>query len=155
MNRLRRALHAVAAWAADWRTGAVIVATGVVAYLIVSYVANYDTAQDALSTRNQTAAGATRRIDRLTAENDAQDARIEMLEREAGRRDAALEVLAEQVRRQGGDPIVVTVAQPAPSGGPPSTTSTTSTTTPTQPPPEEEPPDDCDGLDLLGFCFGG
>lgn len=158
MTSIRRVATEVWGWATDWRTGAVLVATGVVAFLIVVYVTNYDTAQDALTTRDRTAASATRRIDKLNAQLNEQDDRIGMLEREAGRRDAALQVLAEQIRRDGGDPIVVNVTNPPATTTTTTTTSPPSTTTTTQPPqPDEEPsdPDDCSGLSILGACIGG
>lgn len=147
-------------WLNNPKTGMAIalalLAGAVVAYVVLSQLNAREalqTAKDAVATRNQTAAAATRRIDRLTA-------RIAELETQAQENSGLISalraeqaVLIEQLEREGVDPIVVraTTTTTRPTS---STTTVPATTTTTQPPDEEEPEPD-GGVCILFVCIGG
>lgn len=150
-------------WISNPRTGMAIalalLAGAVVAYVILSQLNAREalqTAKDAVETRNQTAAAATRRIDRLTARIAALETQAEENAALIGELRTEQAVLIEQLEREGVDPIVMpattTTTRPTTS----TTTSVPSTTTTTTQPPDEddEPPND-DGICLLFICIGG
>lgn len=157
MRRVRR----VFGWLADYRNGAVVVASVVVA--LVAYVVidasqarreALDASESALEARSATAAGATRRIDLLQAriadlEESGQDNSEEI-----GALKAEVSALQRQIEQEGGSPVVPRTTTTTAPSAPPSTTTTTAP--PPEPQPEEPEPDEGSGLCLgiirIGDC---
>lgn len=131
-------MRRVARWATDWRNGATLVAAILSALLVLSYLdarADRQSALDELAKRADQIEVLTDRIAELEATASENGAVIESFRRQ-------IEILSEQVRQLGGDPVVV-VDRQEPSRP---STSTTSTTAPSRPPPSTTtttaPPDD-------------
>lgn len=148
--------RAVVGWLANWRNGATVVASVLVA-LVGFVVIDASIARNgALDARNRTASAATRRIDLLNerieelgedlvASANANGVRI-------GELSAQIAALQEQVRQLGGEPVVVrpTTTTTAGASPPPSTTTTTRppTTTTTTAPPNDG------GICIGSLCIG-
>jgi hypothetical protein len=130
-------------WLSNWRNGATLVASLLVALVAFVVIDASQARQDALDARNRTAATATRRIDKL---NDRIEALGTMLFEQAdangqriGELTAQVEALSQQVRDLGGTPIVVQPSASSSSSSQQPTTTTaprapspTTTTTTTQ-----------------------
>ena len=158
MSWHRRAVLATLRFLFDWRTGLTLLASLVVALVLVVVITGARTTQDALDARQRTAVAASRRIDKL---NDRIGDLAEQLVTSAysnGQQLGALSdqvaALQEQVRQLGGEPVVVhpagttSTTQP---GTTPTTRPPSSTTTTTAPKPKPNPPR-CRGINVLGIC---
>jgi hypothetical protein len=121
-------------WLSNWRNGATVLASVVIALVAFVVIDASQARQEALDARNRTATAATRRIDKLNDKIGETDSR------QIGETNAKLAALEEQIRQLGGKPVVVSIGSTqAGSTPPPSTTSTTSprpTTTTTTTPPQ-------------------
>lgn len=130
-----RLLH----WLSDWRNGATVLASVLVALVAYVTIDASIARNQAVDSKNQSTIAATRRIDKL---NDRIRDLGEELVRAAnkngqriGELTSQITALEEQVRQLGGRPVVVTPTTTTSTTGPPRTspptsTSTTSTTTP-------------------------
>lgn len=154
------ALRAVGRWLADWRTGAVLLASLITGAVIALVIVSGVNAHDALEARQQTALAATRRIDKLNDEIAELNQHASDNGKRIGELTAQITALQEQIRRMGGQPIVTattsTTARRQASGGT-TTTSPRSSPAPTSPPPTTTttttvPP--CRNS-VLGICLGG
>jgi hypothetical protein len=132
-------------WLSNWRNGATLVASLLVALVAFVVIDASQARQDALDARNRTAATATRRIDKL---NDRIEALGTMLFEQAdangqriGELTTQISALQEQVRQLGGKPVVVVNGTGTTSTT--SMSSTTTTTTRRPPTPTTSPPRRC------------
>lgn len=156
MSWHRRAVLATIRFVLDWRTGLTLLASLVVALVLVVVITGARTTQDALDARDRTAVAAARRIDKLNDQIEDLGAQLVTSAYSNGRRIGQLSdqvaALQEQVRQLGGEPVVVVTptAQPTPTTSTPAPPPTTTTTTPPAPPGD---PDDrfCIGP----ICIGG
>jgi hypothetical protein len=155
-----------ARWASNPRTGLALgvslLASAVIAFVVTSGLNEREalsvakrataTATAALVTRDDSASRATRRIDKLTAQNDDTRRKLDITNELLGEALAAIDALRAQVEQNGGQPVAnrptTTTTRPAPPQ--PTTTTTrprptTTTTTTTRP---------C-VVAIAGGCIGG
>lgn len=136
---MRRVLR----WATDWRNGATVLCSVLVALLVLSYVDGVHARDDAFEQLSLSRSAASRRIDKLTERIGDLELRGEANGALIGSLRSQVEALVEQVRQMGGDPVVIIREDGSTSGGGSSTgpTSSTTTTTTTAPPPPAPEPD--------------
>lgn len=164
-------MRSAARWLLDYRNLLTLLATVLVVLLVVAVTDSItsrdsalDAAKQALSTRDQTAAAAARRVDLLNGEiADLQD---QLRAAAAGRAqlDADVSALTEQVHQLGGRPVATPTtttttirtgsAGPAPSPGPqPAPMASTTTTAPSGAPPRTTSTTVCRSLSAAGICL--
>lgn len=155
LGRVKRGLYRTTE-ILDYRTFVVATAfliTALVGYLVFSA---FQAAHDSTSAANQRGQAATRRIDLLNREIDELNDQLRGLTadaaRERGELSTKIDALAEQVRRMGGRPIVVTTASPSPSAARSSPTpAPRPTNRPTaRPRPSATPSPTCTALPIVG-----
>lgn len=137
----------------DWRTGAMVLATVVVALVIAVVITGAQTTRAALDTRNQTALAATRRIDllneRINELGSQLVAQAESNGERLGQLSEQVAALQEQVRQLGGEPVIVAAPYASSTSTTAAASSTTTSTTAASPPPESG------GVCLGPICIGG
>lgn len=153
----RRAVLSTVRFLFDWRTGLTVLASLLVALVLVVVVTGARTTQNALDARQRTAVAATRRIDRLNDRIEELGAELVVAAYSNGQRLGELSdqvaALQEQVRQLGGDPVIVN--DPATTTTRPrQTATTTSTTTTTKPLSTTTTTTPC-RLTVAGRCIGG
>jgi hypothetical protein len=146
-----------------------VAAAGLVGLAIVAFVSSQETTKQALSTRDQTAASATKRITSLQADLRLARADLTAAKASSAENGAKLDAVLSQLAELGVRPVVTRSASPVYLS--PSTTtakaavtSTTTTTAPphpttTAPPPPStttttSPPSPC-RVTVAGVCIGG
>lgn len=148
----------------DYRT--FLVAGAFATLLLVGYliVGAIQSAHDANLASNQRGKAATRRIDLLTQQGQERDRRIEQLVKTIAQQQTAQDALSEQIRRMGGQPIVVVrsagstsvVVSSSPTPRPSPATRPQPTSSPSSRPtnkPRPSPSPTCRPLPILG-CRG-
>lgn len=141
----------------DYRTFAVAGAFLSVLIAGMLVINSAQTAREALNAQDASRKAASRRIDLLTQQANQRDARINSLVATVARQQTGMDALTEQIRRMGGQPVVIVrqsngTSDPAPSPRASSTPKPRPTTSP-RPSPKPTPSPTCRPLPIIG-CPG-
>lgn len=143
----------------DYRTFAVAGAFVSVLVAGMLVINSAQTAREALDAQDASRKAASRRIDLLTQQANQRDTRINHLIATVARQQTGMDALTEQIRRMGGQPVVIVRqsngnSEPAPSPTPrASSPSKPRPTTSPQPQPSASPSPTCRPLPIIG-CPG-
>lgn len=162
---VRRHLARLGRFVTDWRNGATLLASVLVALLVFLVIDAQQARNDSAEAQKRTSAAATRRIDLLTKTQQGLVGQIARLVETAAKQQAAIAALEEQVRQMGGEPVagqddidgldrIFPTATPQPSPSPSrSTVGPRPTPTPTRSPTPRPSPSPTCTVQIAGQCI--